>query len=87
MPGEIPVWERPQEYWSELADRIDRLQQLANDGRGHSVARQIAICLKRGEVRDACAIAFNDGDKFELQPELKELIERELPSPYDFPEE
>ncbi len=73
--------ERDQKYYNALADKLDILQSAKNNGRGVSHIRTIIDYLRKGMIREAKAVSFNEHDKFTFLDDLKEIIKKELYEP------
>ena len=80
----------------EMADKLDALQGVKNDGRGVSCVRDIIAYLRRGDIGSARQVARTDHDKINdalgLNADIKEFIKKELfrgeaKHPWSFSEE
>ena len=78
MTESLKPQQESSERWLELADKLDALQALKNDGRGVSTVRGIIASLRRGDIAGARAEAMNDGDKIQSYPDIKDMISMEL---------
>ncbi|MBI2035782.1 MAG: hypothetical protein HYT12_03850 [Candidatus Liptonbacteria bacterium] len=71
-----------QEYYNRLADKLNALQKVKNDGRGMNCVRAIVLELLRGDIGSAKAIAWNEQDKINdalgMNKDIKEVIIHEL---------
>lgn len=56
---------------SLLADRLDSLQAVENEGRGITCVRSIVLYLRRGDWESAQAIRRNEGDKTRVYPRVE----------------
>lgn len=59
----------------DLADTLDQLQAVENDGRGVSCVRGVVGELRRSNRAGAEAIANNDYDKIRNYPEIKRVVD------------
>jgi hypothetical protein len=73
--------ERGQEYYNALADKLDALQSEKNDGRGVGHIRTLVTYLRKGMIREAKAVPFNESDKYTYLDDLKEVVKKELYEP------
>ncbi len=70
--------QRDQEYYSALVDKLEQMEGEANNGRGVQHIKYIINSLRRGNIDEAKVDCFNQSDKFDSIPEIKEVIKREL---------
>lgn len=65
-----------------LADALDELQKVKNNGRGVSCVEEIVMWLRDGDIRKARAVAIHDfdkiGDVLDQNKDIKELVKTEL---------
>lgn len=61
-----------------LADELDAMQQIKNNGRGVDHIKAVISFLKTGDVEKAKATCFNESDKYTGLEDIKELLKREL---------
>lgn len=73
-------FEAPQEKNSMqiLAEKLNVLQSVENEGRGITCIRAIITELNNGNIEGAKAIYNNEGDKIKNYPEIKQLLEKEF---------
>lgn len=69
------------EALKELAEELYTRQKDKNEGRGVSCVRDIADALSQGDFERAKAICFNEGDKFDGVPDIRETLEDRLFAP------
>ena len=69
-----------------LADRLTRMQELENEGRGVSCVRSICTYLERGELGLAQNVATIDWDKIRNYPNLATTINIRLFAAYGLAE-
>lgn len=74
----VSFWLNLNENCAELGEELQALAQKANAGRGHRVSLDVAHLLQAGRVGAARATAFNESDKFDWVPDLKNWIARNL---------
>ena len=70
--------ENPETRSAELnamADRLDELQKVENEGRGISCVQDVILFLRRGKFEDARATAEGDHDKIRYYPEIERVME------------
>ncbi len=70
--------QRDKEYYIALADKLEQMESMAHDGIGVQHIKYIIDSLRRGNINEAKADCFNQSDKFDSIPEIKEVIKREL---------
>jgi len=68
------VVELTPEQMSALAEELDALQAVENDGRGIRHVHAIATYLSRGEYDIAFGIYQTDGDKTNMYPRVKNFL-------------
>ncbi len=73
--------EKGQEYYDALADKLDALQSIKNNGRGVSHIQTLIFYLRKGMINEAKAVALNESDKFTTIKDIKEIIKQELYEP------
>lgn len=59
-----------------VADQLEALNALANDGRGSSVCRAVIAELRDNDVQGAITVASLDFDKVRQYPELAQKFEQ-----------
>ena len=64
--------------WEKLANELDELQKVKNDGRGVSHIKTLIVYLRRGDVESAKALCFNESDKFYGLEDIQEIIIKKL---------
>lgn len=62
------------EEMKEIADRLDELQSVENDGRGISHIRSVIVYLRRGDYDSANNVRRVEGDKTRSYPAIGEYI-------------
>jgi hypothetical protein len=60
---------------AEIANKLEALNAVTNDGRGSSVCRSVIQDLRRNDVKGAIAVASLDYDKVSQYPALATLFE------------
>jgi hypothetical protein len=74
-----------QQNYTESAEKLNLMQQEANEGRGISAIRDIAHYLEIGDVGAAKATISGEWDKISSYPDIAEyLISEGLYTPVDF---
>jgi hypothetical protein len=58
-----------------MADQLDELQSVANNGRGVSCVRTVITYLRRGDFDSAKAVIETEHDKIENYPEIVQVLE------------
>jgi hypothetical protein len=59
----------------QMADQLDELQSVANNGRGVSCVRTVITYLRRGDFDSAKAVIETEHDKIENYPEIVQVLE------------
>lgn len=62
------------DQYETLAKDLDLLQMNENEGRGVGCVKTIISCLQKGDVEEARAVCFNEGDKLEGYDKIKILL-------------
>lgn len=79
---ELDKEQRGQEYYNRLADKLDGLQKVKNDGRGFSVVCTLITYLRKGDISHAKAVAWNESDKINdslgIYRDIKNVLIKEL---------
>ena len=70
--------QKPEQYYITLADKLEQMESVTNNGRGVQHIKYIIDSLRRGNIDEAKTDCFNQSDKFDFIPEIKEVIKREL---------
>ncbi len=55
---------------AQLADELDALQAIENDGRGVSCVRTVCLFLRRGDLQEAKSTVNNESDKIRSYPNI-----------------
>ncbi len=63
---------------SILANELEKSQSNKNEGRGVQAIRNIISDLRRGDLKSARAECFNQSDKIDNYPDIKEILITEL---------
>jgi len=61
-----------------LADDLDAMQASKNGGRGVQSTKTLIVCLRRGDVEGAKAVARNEGDKILRYPDIRKKLQQDL---------
>lgn len=59
-----------------VADQLEALNAVTNDGQGSSVCRSVINELRRNDVQGALAVASLDFDKVRQYPEMAALFDQ-----------
>lgn len=58
----------------EVADELENLNKVTNQGRGSSVCRSVVMSLRNNDVKGAIVEASLDFDKVRQYPEMAKLF-------------
>jgi len=68
------IEQRELEYYIALADKLEQMNKEKN----LQHLEYIITSLRNGNIKEAKADCFNQSDKFDSIPEIKEIIKKEL---------
>ncbi|MFA6536771.1 MAG: hypothetical protein WCT18_00030 [Patescibacteria group bacterium] len=72
------VNEKSKEELLSLAQKLEELQKVENNGRGVSCLRLVVEYLKMGQLGAARQVCFTDGDKIFNYPLVVDFIKKNL---------
>lgn len=72
----IPSFEKIE--LTKIADELNKMQAMENDGRGVSCVQTVIVYLRLGDLGSAKAVCNNEGDKIRNYPKIKEYIKKTL---------
>lgn len=61
-----------------IADELEQLQADKNDGRGISCVQTIITYLKRGDLKNARNVCFNEADKISSHEDIRDFLKEKL---------
>lgn len=73
-----------QDQMNNLADSLDEMQNRLNPKMGISFVRGIIFYLRRGDLKSAKAIAYNDFDKSRQYKGLSDYLKQTLIPNYPY---
>lgn len=73
--------EKGQEYYNALADKLEAMQALENNGKGVECIKAVIYYLRKGMISAAKSKCFSDDDKFHYLENIREIIKSELFEP------
>lgn len=73
-----PQKDTERENLASIADELEKMQAIENEGRGISCVKTVIIYLRLGDLTKAKAVCDNEGDKIGNYPEIKEYIKKTL---------
>ncbi|HEY4523293.1 MAG TPA: hypothetical protein VJK04_00255 [Candidatus Paceibacterota bacterium] len=66
------------ENWNNVADELDVLQRDKNNGHGVSHVKTIIAYLRRGDIKTARIVCWNENDKFHMYSDIKKFVREKL---------